>query len=153
MLLLCVDISRLTGHRSVIVCSAVSCNSTFQFHFTSLQMTLQASRSLFSGACELFLFTVNERQRGQPSLADERGVLKSKLALRCTAEEMICQTACFFFSESPYLCGSTCWNGVTRRTVGSSITLLGTTCTTRSWCSWQTQVGHSSLVWGHPIPV
>lgn len=55
-------------------------------------------------------------------------------------------------SASPYLCGSTYWNGVRRSAVGSSIMSIGTIYTTLFWCSLKTQVGHSSL-WVHLIPV
>lgn len=50
-------------------------------------------------------------------------------------------------SASPYLCGSTYWNGVRRSSAGSSIMSIGTICTAPFWCSSQTQVGHSSCTW------
>lgn len=137
----------LAGHRwwcdsDYFSLSASSWDNTplFCFYFTIIYKLPNAS----SPEHISFLFTVSDRRPGQSFVAD-RAVIWIQPHASLVKEWFI--NCCFvtWLSASRYLCGSTCWNGVTRKSAGSSIILIGTIHMSLSWCTLQMQVGYGSL--------
>lgn len=134
----------LAGHRwwcDNFCLSASSWDNTplFCFYFTIINRLCNASSPEHISV----LFTVSNRRPSQ-SFGAELWFEFNRMPHWLEEWFINC---CFVarLSASRYLCGSTCWNGVTRTSAESSIILIGTIHTSLSWCTLQTQVGHSSL--------